>query len=83
MSGISEEFYSRPKLISSNGPLRLSELSTISTKVDRLFEECTRERLITSDGVLKVVVTALAALWHARLARSKILNGTSASLSQS
>lgn len=54
---------------------RLTELTALSAKVDRLFEHCTRERLITSDGVLKIAVTALAALWHARITRSKTLNG--------
>ncbi|GAA5925173.1 uncharacterized protein JCM15063_004945 [Sporobolomyces koalae] len=56
---------------------KLTELTALSAKVDRLFEHCTRERLITSDGVLKIAVTALAALWHARITRSKTLNDTS------
>ncbi|GAA6022445.1 hypothetical protein JCM11491_005510 [Sporobolomyces phaffii] len=56
---------------------KLTEISSLMSRVDETFATCTRERLIVSDGVLKIVVTALAALWHARLTRSKSLNDNS------
>ncbi|GAA5959207.1 hypothetical protein JCM3765_005107 [Sporobolomyces pararoseus] len=56
---------------------KLHELNSMLSRVDKMFQLCTRERLITSDGVLKIVVTSLAALWHARLTRSKALNDNS------
>ncbi|GAA5894156.1 uncharacterized protein JCM6883_003734 [Sporobolomyces salmoneus] len=55
----------------------LNELKSLMKRVEEMFQGCTRERLITSDGVLKIVVTSLAALWHARLTRSKALNDNS------
>ncbi|GAA6021027.1 hypothetical protein JCM10207_003892 [Rhodosporidiobolus poonsookiae] len=57
---------------------RLSDLPALQSLTHALFLTATRERLLTSDVVLKVVVTALAALWDARMARSSVGVGKSA-----
>lgn len=46
----------------------------MSTVAD-MFQICTQERLLDTEEVLRIVITSLAALWHARLTRSKALNG--------
>ncbi|GAA6060118.1 hypothetical protein JCM10212_003526 [Sporobolomyces blumeae] len=59
---------------------RLADLHSLSGRVDALFVPCVRDRLITSDVVLKVVVTSLSALWYARMTRSSVLNESSTAL---
>ncbi|GAA5840238.1 hypothetical protein JCM9279_002319 [Rhodotorula babjevae] len=49
---------------------RLSELPTLSLRVDDLFRTVLIDRIFTSDVVTKIVVTALSALWDARISRS-------------
>ncbi|GAA5937481.1 hypothetical protein JCM3775_001242 [Rhodotorula graminis] len=49
---------------------KLSELPTLSLRVEELFRVVLVDRIFTSDVVTKIVVTALSALWDARISRS-------------
>ncbi|GAA5975968.1 hypothetical protein JCM11641_002852 [Rhodosporidiobolus odoratus] len=56
----------------------LADFTILSTHTTALFEIVLRNRLYTSDILLKMVVTALSALWDARMSRSSISsNGSS------
>ncbi|GAA5885875.1 hypothetical protein JCM6882_004187 [Rhodosporidiobolus microsporus] len=50
----------------------LADFTPVSARVSDLFITCTAERQLTSDVVLKIVVTTLAALWEARMSRSSV-----------
>ncbi|BGP24773.1 hypothetical protein JCM10295v2_003692 [Rhodotorula toruloides] len=49
---------------------RLPDIQLLTTETTNLFRVVIAERLFTSDVVLKIVVTSLAALWDARMSRS-------------
>ncbi|BGP32178.1 hypothetical protein JCM10296v2_003958 [Rhodotorula toruloides] len=49
---------------------RLPDIQRLTTDTTDLFRTVIAERLFTSDVVLKVVVTSLAALWDARMSRT-------------
>ena len=63
-------------------PLRLSELPTLSLRVDDLFRTVLIDRIFTSDVVTKIVVTALSALWDARISRSSAAGQSTTTLSR-
>ncbi|BGP16343.1 hypothetical protein JCM10213_004884 [Rhodosporidiobolus nylandii] len=50
----------------------LADFSPLFTRTSELFHLCIQERVFTSDVVLKIVVTALSALWEARMTRSSV-----------
>ncbi|BGO99734.1 hypothetical protein RTG_00618 [Rhodotorula toruloides ATCC 204091] len=49
---------------------RLPDIQRLTTETTDLFRIVIAERLFTSDVVLKIVVTSLAALWDARMSRT-------------
>ncbi|GAA5897232.1 hypothetical protein JCM8208_003763 [Rhodotorula glutinis] len=49
---------------------QVPELPTLSLRVEDLFHTVLTDRIFTSDVVTKIVVTALSALWDARISRS-------------
>ncbi|BGP55765.1 hypothetical protein JCM8202v2_003372 [Rhodotorula sphaerocarpa] len=51
---------------------KLSELPTLSLRMQDLFRTVISDRLLTSDAVVKVVATSLAALWDSRMSRSTL-----------
>ncbi|KWU47006.1 hypothetical protein RHOSPDRAFT_24132 [Rhodotorula sp. JG-1b] len=51
---------------------QLSELATLSLRLQDLFRTVIAERLLVSDAVIKVVTTSLAALWDSRMSRSTL-----------
>ncbi|GAA5875632.1 hypothetical protein JCM3774_002567 [Rhodotorula dairenensis] len=51
---------------------KLSELPTLSLRLQELFRTVIAERLLVSDAVIKVVTTSLAALWDSRMSRSTL-----------
>lgn len=49
---------------------RLSDIAALSEYTQSLFREAVENRLLTSDAIVKVVVTGICALWQARAFRS-------------
>lgn len=49
---------------------RLPDIQRLTSETTDLFRNVIAERLFTSDVVLKIIVTSLAALWDARMSRA-------------
>ncbi|GAA6040188.1 hypothetical protein JCM8097_004171 [Rhodosporidiobolus ruineniae] len=51
---------------------RLADFPLLASRTESLFLTCLEERQLTSDVVVKIVVTVLSALWDARMSRSAV-----------
>lgn len=60
----------------------LADLQTVSTRVDELLKPCVEQRLLTSETLVKIIVTALCSLWNARMFRSGTNDGAAAASSK-
>lgn len=55
----------------------LADFSALSDYTSTLFRTCIEERQLTSDVVVKIVVTSLSALWDARMSRTSVASKAS------